>query len=47
MREGLARNMAPEAWERMRTMLRTDAELRREQRDLRRQRKQERQERLE
>jgi hypothetical protein len=44
MREGLARNMAPEAWERMRSMLRTDAEQRREQRELRRQRRQERQE---
>lgn len=44
-REGLARNLAPEAWDRMRNMLRTDAEHRREQRELRRQRKQERQER--
>ena len=44
-REGLARNLAPEAWDRMRNMLRTDAEQRREQRELRRQRRQERQER--
>lgn len=44
-RDGLARNLAPEAWDRMRNMLRTDAEQRREQRELRRQRKQERQER--
>jgi hypothetical protein len=44
LREGLARNMAPEAWDRMRLMLRTDAEQRREQRELRRQRRQERQE---
>lgn len=43
-REGLARNLAPEAWGRMRTMLRTDAEQRRGQRELRRQRRQERQE---
>lgn len=42
-REGLARNLAPEAWERMRRMLRTDAEQRREQREVRRQRRQERQ----
>lgn len=42
-REGLARNLAPEAWERMRSMLRTDAEQRRERRALRRQRKQEQQ----
>lgn len=42
-REGLARNLAPEAWDRMRNMLRTDAEQRREQRELRRQRRQERQ----
>jgi hypothetical protein len=42
LREGLARNMAPEAWDRMRLMLRTDAEQRREQRELRRQRRQER-----
>lgn len=44
-REGLARNLAPEAWERMRGMLRTDGEQRREQREMRRQRRQERQER--
>lgn len=44
-REGLARNLAPEAWDRMRSMLRTDAVQRREQRELRRQRRQERQER--
>lgn len=43
-REGLARNLAPEAIGRMRSMLRTDAEQRREQRELRKQRKQERQE---
>jgi hypothetical protein len=43
-REGLVRNLAPEAMERMRTMLRTDAELRREQRALRKQRRQEGQE---
>ncbi len=43
-REGLARNLAPEAWERMRSMLRTDAEQRREQRSLRKQRREERQE---
>lgn len=43
-REGLARNLAPEAMERMRSMLRTDAELRREQRALRKQRRQEQQE---
>lgn len=42
-REGLVRNLTPEAMERMRSMLRTDAELRREQRALRRQRKQDRQ----
>jgi len=41
VREGLARNLAPEAMERMRSMLRTDAELRREQRALRKQRRQE------
>ncbi len=41
-REGLARNLAPEAWERMRLMLRTDAEQRREQRDRRRQRRKDR-----
>lgn len=41
-REGLARNLAPEALGRMRSMLRTDAEQRREQRELRRQRRQER-----
>lgn len=45
-REGLARNLAPEAWERMRLMLRTDAEQRRELRELRRQRRQERREKL-
>jgi hypothetical protein len=32
LREGLARNLAPEAWGRMRSMLRQDAEQRREQR---------------
>ncbi|MEX1131845.1 MAG: hypothetical protein WEC15_01345 [Flavobacteriales bacterium] len=41
VREGLARNLAPEAMERMRNMLRTDAELRKEQRALRKQRRQE------
>lgn len=41
-REGLVRNLTPEAMDRMRSMLRTDAELRREQRALRKQRKEER-----
>jgi hypothetical protein len=41
-REGLARNLTPEAWDRMREMLRSDAEQRREQRAARRARKQER-----
>ena len=41
-REGLARNLTPEAWDRMREMLRSDAELRREQRAARRAKKQER-----
>ncbi len=41
-REGLARNLAPEAWDRMRLMLRVDAEQRREQRELRKQRRQDR-----
>lgn len=38
-REGLTRNLVPEAKERMRTMLRTDAEQRREERALRKARK--------
>lgn len=41
-REGLVRNLTPEAVDRMRSMLRTDAEQRREQRALRKQRKEER-----
>ncbi|MEZ4738281.1 MAG: hypothetical protein R2818_02750 [Flavobacteriales bacterium] len=41
-REGLARNLTPEAWDRMRDMLRSDAEQRRSQRAARRAKKQER-----
>ena len=41
-REGLARNLTPEAWDRMRDMLRSDAEQRKIQRAARRAKKQER-----
>ncbi len=42
VREGVARNLAPEAWDRMRSMLRTDVEQRKEQRAARRAKKRER-----